>query len=990
MALGSAAEPLVFNRDIRPILSDNCFACHGPDANKRKAGLRLDREDTATQPLDSGATAIVSGQPDQSELIRRITSADEDEVMPPPESGKTLSAAQIEHLRKWVAQGAAWQDHWAYLPLAEVEVPAQLKGSFVRNDIDRLLLERIRQQGLEPSARADRRTLIRRLSFDLTGLPPTPQEVREFVRDKAPGAYEALVDRLLTSPAYGERMAMYWLDLVRYADTCGYHGDQHVDVALYRDYVIRAFNDNMPFDQFTIEQLAGDLLHEPTTDQKIASGYNRLLMTTEEGGSQPREYQAKYLADRVRNVSTAWMGATMGCAECHDHKFDPFTTRDFYSMGAFFADIQEKAVGRQDPTKVPTPENSARLAELQTLIQPLNEELDTQTPALDNAQSDWEQAQWHWTVLAFEEARSTNGTFLDLRNDDSIRAAGPNPETESFILSLTTSLKGITAFRLEVLPDPDLPNDGPGRYDNGNFVLSEFEVRAGDAKTELGRALATFSQEKFPVANAVDGKPDTGWAIHDKHGQPNHAVFELKEPIGDGAPFRLSISLHHLNGERHALGRFRLHATTTAWPEEEDGPQPPPVEIATILDTPPNRRGEEEEKKLSAHYRGFAPLLDPVRKEKNRLQEQIDTINKEMPRTLMTVVGDPREVRILPRGNWLSNDGDIVTPATPAFLPRPEIGDRRATRLDLAHWLVSEENPLVARVMVNRLWKMMFGRGIATPLDDLGSQGKPPTQSELLDYLAGELIDSGWDLKHLMKLIAMSGAYRQTSGVSAALREADPFNDLFARQGRYRLDAEMVRDNALAVSALLAPRAGGPSVKPYQPKGYWDHLNFPKRTYEPSEGDDLYRRSVYTYWCRTFLHPSLAAFDAPTREECTAERVRSNTPQQALVLMNDPIYLEPARVLAELVIRQGGPPRRGINYAFQKVLQRRPTPEERQLLLDLFQEHLRQYRDDPKAAQALLEEGQWPLLHDIDRPDMAAWTSVTRVLLNLHETIARE
>jgi mono/diheme cytochrome c family protein len=987
---GKASATPDFNRDIHPILSENCFACHGPDAKKVKAGLRLDRSDVATAELKSGRVAVIPQHPEKSELIRRLTTEDPDDHMPPAETGKRVTPEQIELLKRWIASGAEWQPHWSYRPLRPLDPPDLPRDGFIHNDVDRFLVAKLREKNLPPSPPADRVTLLRRLSFDLTGLPPAFDEVKAFLKDRSPGAYEKRVDALLASEAYGERMAMYWLDLVRYADTCGYHGDQHVDVSLYRDYVIKAFNDNKPFDLFTVEQLAGDLLPEAGPEQKIASGYNRLLMTTEEGGAQPKEYMAKYAADRVRNASTVWLGATMGCCECHDHKFDPFTTRDFYSFAAFFADVQEKAVGKQDSTPFPSPEESARLEALQKQIKPLERELDTQTPELDTAQAQWEKAQWHWTVLPAEDVRSTNGTFFEIRDDESIFAYGKIPDKDTYAVTVRTGLAGITAFRLEVLPDDALPNDGPGRYDSGNFVLSEFEVHAGTNCVEWGEALATFAQDKFPVANAVDGKPDTGWAVDKKAGQIQHAIFQTKTNLGDGSPLQLTFILRHEYGDRHNIGRFRLWASTSPPPGPDHGPQPPPVAIAAILQSDPGLRSDEEKKRLSAHYRGFAPLLEPSRKEMARLKKEVDAVNKGMTRTLITTAGDPRLMRILPRGNWQSDDGDVVEPAVPAFLAKLDLSGRRATRLDLAKWLTAPDNPLVARVFVNRLWKIMFGRGIVKTLDDFGSQGAWPAQLDLLDWLAFEFIQSGWDVKHMMKLMALSGAYRQSSDVSEELAQADPYNELFARQGRFRLDAEMVRDNALAVSALLARQVGGPSVKPYQPAGYWDHLNFPKREYKKDEGDNLYRRSLYTYWCRTFLHPSLAAFDAPTREECTVERVRSNTPQQALVLLNDPIYVEAARVFAELMIRGGGKtPQRKIRYAFQRILSRKPNPAESELLTELFEKHLKEYRADPKAARALLEEGDWPLLKDIDRPELAAWASVARVILNLHETITR-
>ncbi len=822
-------QGIEFNRDIRPILSDNCFACHGPDKNKRKADLRLDTEEGAF--AKRGETVIlVPGKPEQSELYRRITAHDEKLRMPKATFGKRLTPKQIDLIRQWIEQGAKWQKHWSLIVAKRPPhpyPPPQGRGqgggdkSAAKKVIDYFVLARLEQEGLKPCAEADKRTLIRRLSFDLTGLPPTPEEVDAFLSDESTRAYEKLVDRLLASPAYGERMALYWLDLVRYGDTGGYHSDNHRDVYLFRDYVIKAFNDNKPFDQFTIEQLAGDQLPNATREQKIASGYNRLLMTTEEGGAQPKEYMAKYAADRVRNASSVWLGITLGCAECHDHKFDPFKTKEFYSFAAFFADIQEKAVGRQEQTPLPTPEEAEQLRHLDEQMAPLQKVLATQTAELTASQAKWE----------------------------------------------------------------------------GSLNLTEI------------RKL--------------------------------------------------------------------------------------PKNVTDILLVEPDKRNDKQKQDLAAFYRGVAPELKKEQDRLAELQGRKDTLNKLVPTSLISISGPPRIMRVLPRGNWLSEAGEIVAPAVPASLS-PSFtsilakGGQRASRLDLARWLVAPENPLVARVFVNRLWKLMFGQGIVKTLEDFGAQGAWPTHPELLDWLAVEFRESGWNVKHIIKLMVMSLTYRQTSGVSEELRHRDPYNLLLARQGRFRLDAEMVRDNALAISGLLSRKIGGPSVKPYQPAGYWAFLNFPKREYDPDHGEDQYRRGLYTYWQRTFPHPSLVAFDAPSREECTVERPRSNTPLQALVLLNDPIYVEAARVFAERILLEGGKETQSrIQWAFRQALCRTAKPDEVKLLESLYQKLLQEYQADNSSAEALLKVGDRPASNNIDASELAAWASVSRVILNLHETITR-
>jgi hypothetical protein len=661
-------------------------------------------------------------------------------------------------------------------------------------------------------------------------LPPTPEEVAAFERDGAPDAWERQVDRMLASPQFGERMAIYWLDLVRYADTGGYHSDNHRDIWAYRDWVIDAFNRNLPFDQFTIEQLAGDLLGEASDRQRIASGFNRLLQTTEEGGAQPKEYTAKYAADRVRNTAAIWLGTTLGCCECHDHKFDPLTQHDFYAFAAFFADIDEKPVGRQTQTLLPTPEQAAELARLDEMIAAAQADYAASSPALEAARAAWE-AQ---------------------------HAAHP-------------------------------PTDWPPR---------------------LRQALAT----------------------------------------------------------------------------------------------PRARRTSEQARLLDEAFRQQAPELAEVRQRLATLNRKRSALEQQIVSTLITRSVPPRVVRVLPRGNWLDDSGPPVLPALPASLVaraplRTERAPLRAevphlagrlTRLDLATWLVQPDHPLTARVLVNRLWKLFFGRGIVRTLDDFGLQGETPTHPELLDWLAVELAGRGWDVKHLLRQMLQSQAYRQSAFGSAETLRLDPSNDLFSRQQRWRLEAELVRDLALAASGLLTWRIGGPSVKPYQPAGYWQYLNFPPRKWVNDRGPDQYRRGLYTYWQRTFLHPSLAAFDASSREECTAQRPQSNTPQQALVLLNDPTYVEAARVLAAEAIAQGGADAAArVRYAMQRVVQRDPRPEEVAVLAQLAHDHQAQFAADAQATARFLEVGDWSAGPQLSPAELAAWTNVCRVLFNLSEAITR-
>ena len=753
----STAPPLGYSRDIRPILAQSCFTCHGPDAGQRKADLRLDLRASAVKEV------IVPGKAAESPLLQRVSSNDPDEQMPPPQSKRgRLPPAAVAKIRRWIEAGAKYEPHWAYIPPTRPPLPMNAETNaatcavWARNPIDYFIAAGHVAQNLRPSPDADPRTLLRRLRFDLTGLPPSLAETDAFAADHSPPAYERAVDRLLASPQFGERMAMYWLDVVRYADSGGYHSDNERYVWLFRDYVVQAFNENKPFDRFTEEQLAGDLLPGAARQQKIASGYNRLLQTTEEGGAQAKEYTAKYVADRVRNTAEAWLGSTMACCQCHDHKYDPFTIKDFYSFGAFFADVREEPVGRQEQTPMPAPEQEARLKQLD-------------------------------------------------------------------------------------------------------------------------------------------------------------------------------------------------------------------ADIAAL-----------------AKQKSAAKRVDELKRQKAQLQAEI-------PTTLITQAVPPRQVRMLPRGNWQDDSGPVVEPAIPEFLGKINAKDRRATRLDLARWMVARDNPLVARVLVNRLWKILFGQGLVRTCDDLGTQGALPSHPELLDWLAVELIDSGWNVKHVMKLMVMSRTYQQTSRSNPDLDRRDPTNTWLARQGRFRLDAEMVRDNALAVSGLLSPQIGGPTVKPYQPAGYWDFLNFPRRQWQDDHGENQYRRGLYAFWQRTFLHPSLLAFDASTREECTVDRPRSNTPLQALALLNDPTYVEASKVFAGRIVREGGrTDAERLRYAYRRAIQREPTAAEAELLTRLYRQHLAQYQADHAAAAALLKVGDAKPPQGAEPAELAAWTSVARVILNLHETITRD
>jgi cytochrome c553 len=994
-----------FNRDVRPILADSCYACHGPDRNQRQRGLRLDREAVAKAPLASGQVAIVPGHPEQSALIGRITDPDERRRMPHVSSGKgRLSAAQIETLRRWIEQGAPWEPHWSYIRPARPPLPAVRRADWPKSPVDAFVLAGIEKQGLSPSAEAGRRELLRRLSFDLTGLPPTADEVRAFLADTAPDAYERQVDRLLASPRYGERMAAYWLDLVRYADSVGYHSDNPRTVWRYRDYVIGAFNRNVPFDQFTTVQLAGDLLPDPSMEQRVASGYNRLLQTTEEGGAQPREYRAIYLADQVRNASTVWLAASVGCAQCHDHKFDPYLARDFYSFEAFFADVKEKPVGRREPDYLPGESQRPALEAVESEIGRLRNELEKETPELEAAQERWERTlpgnrTYKWTTLEPVDASSVRGTRVLLQGNDfsliATTASGPKPPRDTYTVRFKSALKGMTAFRLEARTFEELPKGGPGRDPEGGFVVSELVIQdAAGRRIPLRNATASTPSgpgARFSPGAAIDGVTSGGgWTLLAADGLDHRLVVEAAEPLAGGDETTITAVIHQNAGDLRTLGRFRLSATTDAWPvRTAPGPEIT-KDLLEIAAKDRARRTKEEQESLGKFYRRVAPELASARTALRGAELRKAELLEDIPQSLVTTREEPEVVRVLPRGNWLDESGPVVEPAVPQFLPRIETGGRRATRLDLARWLTSPENPLTARVFVNRQWKLFFGQGLSRTLEDLGSQGEWPTHPDLLDWLAVEFVECGWDVKGLVRTLVTSATYRQTSQASPELVERDPYNRLYARQARSRLDAEMVRDGALAISGLLSSKMGGPSVHPYQPRGYWAYLNFPPREWDDSSGEDQYRRAIYTWWQRTFPQPSLVAFDAPSREECVAERTRSNVPQQALVLLNDPTYVEAARVFAEHIVRDGGGSFEDrLRWAYERALGRPPREEEARILGDLLRRHTAEYRADPRAAVRLAHAGQAPVAPNVEPVELAGWTSVARTILNLPEVITR-
>jgi hypothetical protein len=1005
------APRLEFHRDIRPILSANCYRCHGPDANQRQADLRLDIRDAALKKR-----AIVPRHPQESELVRRVFAASPDEVMPPPASRKSLGQREKETLREWIAQGAEYEAHWAYIRPERPPVPQVRGRGWVRNPIDAFVLAALEARGIEPSPEADGRTLARRLNLDLIGLPPPPDEVEAFLADRGGAAYERRVERLLASPHHGERMAAPWLDAVRFADTVGYHGDQNQNIFPYRDYVIDSFNRNKPFDRFTIEQIAGDLLEDAGTEAIVATGFNRLNMVTREGGAQPAEYLAKYAADRVRTIGTAWLGSTLGCAECHDHKFDPFMTRDFYRLAAFFADVKEWGV-YNDYAYTPNPDLKGWSNE-----HPFPPELEVESPYLrrriarlearirevaSGASGPGAEA-WRRESVSFlekhadgwaplREAPSGPPGGFAFEDDGSVLFTGkPDQKAE---VRLRLGEGWIAAIRLEALPDEkhggSIVRGGGG---SAAITLAATVKPAGggpEARLEFFHAEADRKEDRYSHGRAVIGVKDI-WRTSARHRDARQtAVWIPARPVPAKEGDVLVISLGG------AVGRARFSVSPFAGlePLGSGGSQA----LLAALRKPAAERSEAE-RALARGTRLLSTGHDAgALAEARKLQRDLLECRGGRARTLITEARDPRPTRVLPRGNWQDESGEVVEPGTPEFLdgPRPAAG-RRLTRLDLARWLVARENPLTARAVVNRLWKQLFGTGLSAVTDDLGAQGEWPSHPELLDWLAVEFMESGWDVKRMVKLIVTSSTYRQDSRARPELLEIDPANRLLASQSPRRLEAEIVRDNALSIAGLLDPEVGGPSAFPYQPAGYYANLQFPDRDYHASTDERQYRRGVYTHWQRTFLHPMLANFDAPSREECTAMRTVSNTPQQALTLLNDPTFVEAARVFAQGLLASGAETDEArLDAAFRRALARPATGKERDSLLGFLAKERAHFREHAEEPGLLARAGLAPAAFapgpaagsgaaaGPDEVEVAAWTSACRVIFNLHETITR-
>jgi hypothetical protein len=978
-----AVEKPDYNFDVRPILSDNCFACHGPDRENQKGGLRLDLRDAATQPAKSGETAIVPGIPDASTLISRILSTDAEEVMPPPKSHKKLSKRQIEILRQWIASGADYQPHWAFIPPQQISpphIPAQLTTP---NPIDAFIRHRLLSVGLSPSPEAPRHILLRRAALDLTGLPPSPDDVAAFNADQRPDAFERAVDRLLASPHFGERMAVDWLDAARFADSNGYQVDRDRELWPWRDWVIRAFNENMPFDQFTIEQLAGDLLPNSSLNQRIATGFHRNHMLNEEGGVLADEFLAEYTADRVETTAAVWLGQTFNCARCHDHKYDPFTQKDFYSLKAFFHNVPENGVGQYGSNirvnappfvRLPSPNLEAKLADLRAAAKAVADQIATlKTRAAADSVT------WADRLIDKTVSWVTLGQTRDSKAEPHV-VAPDKPTSLRVTVPVPLAQPPTTAFLVEL----SAPEQS-GTLDHLAVRLLHRE-KAGAKPTPLPLKGAA-TPESLPAAEsakAASTAPGSRLPLVLKPNSTLRLAFEPESPLDPAKAG--TVELEIIVTKPSAVINVTTSAST-ADPELLVGP-----EIVVAAKVPVRQRTPKDRQLLETAFLSRLPENKTLTLEAEQLRKQINDTELEIPTSLvMEEMKQPRATHVLLRGAY-DRKGEQVTAATPSVLP-PLPDDAPKNRLGLARWLVDPKNPLTARVTVNRLWQMLFGTGLVKSSEDFGAQGDLPSHPKLLDWLATDFMQSGWNVKRLLRQIVTSATYRQSSVVTPESLDKDPENRLLSRAPRVRLAAEAIRDQALSASGLLVRTLGGPSVKPYHPAGLYEQVTAGNgyNKYIPGKGADLYRRTLYTYWKRSVPHPAMLVFDAPFRETCTLRRPRTNTPLQALNLMNDPTYVEAARFIGQRMLRDGGPtPALRITHAFNLLLAREPSAAEQGLLVQSLERYLATFSADPAAAKALLEVGDTKPDPEINPIQLAAYTTLANTLLNLDETITRQ
>lgn len=1021
ISTGAAAEPLGFNRDIRPILSKSCFACHGPDAaHGRKGGLRLDIREDAIRGGESGEPAIVPGKAAESEILRRITSTDPDMMMPPPESHFVISAEDREVLARWINEGAEYQDHWAFVAPVKAVVPMGV------HPVDYWVNDGLKRQKLVPAVEADKRTLIRRVTQDLTGLPPSVAEVEAFVNDAAPLAYERLVDHLLASPRFGEHFSATWLDAARYADTNGFSIDGGRQQWIWRDWVIHSFNTNQPFDQFLTEQLAGDLLPNATENQIVATGFNRNHSITHEGGTIPEENLVNYVADRVKTTSETFLGLTVACAQCHDHKYDPVSIREYYQFFAFFNTLDDQGLdGNAGFNARPVIQASSVLADpaeaelVRVELENLRKEY---TKPLPEAQAAWELAQREDLALRGRDLALQTLEIISINSpngnperhmiqpDRSVTVNGGDYSAYNVLTKLPIGGSPITAIRLLFLPGKNGKlGYGKGELE-GNFHLGNAPISVSSFPAEnvdlnaalpIRRISASSSQPGHAPQQILNSDPLVGWVPATGSTTPQHITLTLAEPLIPGDTPYLTTELLFNRGNGASPARFQVAALTGY----DDG-SPHPTDVTNILSADSSLRTEDQWKRVTEYFHTVCEQKALIRHQIRNLEERHAVLTKKHPVLVMNTAAKPRVTHVLDRGVY-SAPMDAVTPGTPAALPplatsadfdlaSGTFTDRPANRLDLARWMVREDHPLTSRVAVNRLWEHFFGKALSAVSADIGSQGQWPSHPELLDWLAVDFRESGWDRKRMIKMLVTSETYRRSSDATAEQLAQDPRNEWLARGPRFRLTAEQIRDQALAFGELLVPRIGGPSVNPYQPGDLWRQVSHygsspaTAQTFVQDHGEKLHRRSLYTYWKRTLPPVNLAVFDAPNREVCSIGRIPTNTPLQALVTLNDTQFVEAARAFAQRLLEDNhADDAARLQHAFLTVTARPPVGEEINTLLATLQREREHYQANKAAAEAFLGIGESPRHVSLPPAEYAAWTQITTLLINLSETLTK-
>ena len=1009
-----AAEPAIdFDRDIKPILSDNCYHCHGPDENSLEADLRMDQKESVFEERDD-YWIVQPGEPDESELIARIETDDEDEQMPPAESGKELTAKQIELLRLWVAAGAPWKEHWSFVPPTRPQMTDTKHLEGARNEIDYFIAQRLAAVGLKPEQPADSRTLVRRLYLDLTGLPPTGEQVEAFLADNADNAYEHLVDKLLASPQYGERMTVAWLDQARYADTNGFSIDGGRHMWLWRDWVIHAYNQNMPFDQFVIEQLAGDLLPEATTDQLVATGFNRNHMITHEGGTINEENLANYASDRVRTTAEVFLGLTMGCAQCHDHKYDPLTQRDYYRFLAYFNTLGDKGRdGDSGINSIPKTKATSILGrddveaeqlrrQLQVLQQQHELPLDSQQAWEEQARQEIAELGQDLKLVPTEIisfSTPNRGGGFELRDNGMLYLKDGGGRSPSILTKIKQ--EEVTGLRVVFYPDESFKNGGLGYGEQkgmeASFLLTSLSASATALPSEqvdlyelidMTSATATATHPDHPAVDCLTPTDTEGWSPGANHTSPQSITLKFREPLRASKTPYLTVMLVWGGGGKLTGGKCQIF-TLSGNDDQSNIPQ----DVRDILGIATEKRTQEQSERLRSYHASLAPERANLRYQIKNIEQRLETLTGKYEVMVMNTAEKPRDTHMLNRGQY-DQPGDLVTAGVPASLPQmsPELPQNR---LGLAQWLVDPDHPLTSRVAVNRIWQQFFGRGIVSTSADFGSQGSPPSHPGLLDWMSREFVESEWDVKHLVKTMVMSASYRQSSVTTPEKLEADPYNQLLSRGPRFRLEAEFVRDAVLQVSGLLTERVGGPSVRPYQPPNLWREVSHfgsspaTSQVFVQDHGERLYRRSMYTYWKRTVPPPSMISFDAPSRETCTMQRERTNTPLQALVLLNDPQFVEASRNFAERILQSGTETDARIRFAFEQALSRSPSDNELEIVRQTLQAELTRFQENPDAATAYLQYGEADRDTGLAPEEHAAWTTIATLIFNLSEMITK-